>query len=48
MTSTEDRTEISPEEQRRELTRLLLAEAGLAPPDSPAAPAASVPGGDTA
>ncbi|MEW2390532.1 amino acid adenylation domain-containing protein [Streptomyces venezuelae] len=41
MTSTDDRTEISPEEQRRELTRLLLAEAGLGQPDSAFAPVAA-------
>ncbi|MFF1379232.1 amino acid adenylation domain-containing protein [Streptomyces sp. NPDC058308] len=49
MTSTEDRTEISPEEQRRELTRLLQAEAGLRRPDSAFAPVpAHEPGNDTA
>jgi amino acid adenylation domain-containing protein len=48
VTSTEDRTEISPEEQRRELTRLLLAEAGLRRPDSAAVRDAHAPGGGAA
>ncbi|MFK4066850.1 amino acid adenylation domain-containing protein [Streptomyces sp. NPDC029674] len=53
MTSTEDRTEISregisPEEQRRELTRLLLAEAGLERPDAAFAPISARGAGDGA
>ncbi|MFD4628386.1 amino acid adenylation domain-containing protein [Streptomyces sp. NPDC058284] len=49
MTSTEDRTEISPDEQRRELTRLLLAEAGVRRPDTAhATVAVREPGNGTA